>query len=138
MIVLVPVRYPLNGANRRAIEKGRELVAGHPDPELLIVHLNRSHRDEHVSRSDLQAAVESEFGDLPAHYVVRDGLFYEEAILNEAVRHEVDHVVLSERRYGAWKQLVRSLLDRGRETEAFLAEQLDAEIHVVTDGDDAS
>lgn len=133
MIVLVPVRHPLNASNRRAVEKARELIAEDPDPELLIVHVNSPHRDEPISRNDLRTVVESEFGQLPAHYVVRDAILYEEALLNEAVRHDVDHIVLSERRYSAWQHLVRSFLERDVGVEQFLDEQFDAEIHVVTD-----
>lgn len=135
MIVLIPVRYPLNDHNRSAINKGRELLEDdpNPDPELLIVHVNRLQKDEHVTRNDLRTAVEAEFGQLPANYIVRNSFLYEEAVLNEALNHNVDHIVLSERRYSTWQRLLREALDIGVDLKTFLDDQLETEIHIITD-----
>lgn len=133
MIVLVPVRYPLQDRNRAAIEYGLELIADEPNPELLIVHVNQLHEDEHVSRSDLRTAVQAEFGPIPANYVVRDNFLYEEALLEEASRQHVDHIVLSERRRSAWQQLLREALDLEVDLESFLADHLDTQIHVINE-----
>lgn len=133
MIVLIPVRYPLTDRNRSAINKGRELLADALDPELLLLHINRLQKGEHVTRSDLRTAIEAEFGALPATYLVRDAFLYEEAVLNEALNHDVDHIVLSERRYSAWQQLVRETLDIDVDLETFLDAQLETTIHIISD-----
>lgn len=133
MNVLIPVRYPLNDRNKRAIELGLDLVAEESDPELLIVHVNRIHENGSVNRSALREAVQAEFGSIPANYVVRDGLLYEEAILDEAIRHHADHIVLSERRRNAWQQLLREALDLEVDLESFLSKHLDTQIHVVNE-----
>ncbi|MFC6864401.1 universal stress protein [Halomicroarcula sp. GCM10025817] len=133
MTVLIPVRYPLTDRNKRAIEKGLELVADESDPELLIVYVNRLYKDDRIPRSTLRETVEAEFGTIPAHYVVRDGFLYEEAVLDEAIRQQVDHIVLSERRRAAWQQLLREAFDFEVDLESFLSKQLDVEIHVIPD-----
>jgi hypothetical protein len=135
MTVLIPIRYPLNDRNKRAIKVGLDLVAEEANPELLIVHVNRLHEDDHVNRSALRDAVQAEFGSIPASYVVRDGFLYEETILNEAIRYHADHIVLSERRWNAWQQLLRKALDLEVDLEPFLTEHLDAQIHVVNGQD---
>lgn len=132
MNVLIPVRCPLNDRNRRAIERGLELVADESNPELLIVYVNRLSKDDRIPRHALREAVEAEFGTIPAHYVVRDGFLYEAAILDEAIRQHADHIVLSERRRKAWQQLLREALDIEVDLGSFLSKHLDAEIHVVT------
>lgn len=95
--------------------------------------MHRLYKDDRIPRSTLRETVEAEFGTIPAHYVVRDGFLYEEAVLDEAIRQQVDHIVLSERRRTAWQQLLREALGFEVDLESFLPEHLDAEIHVIPD-----
>jgi hypothetical protein len=131
VLVLIPVRYPLTDYNRNAIQKGLDLTKDESNPELVILHVNQLHKHENVTQSELRKTVQAEFGMISANYIVRDSFLVEEAILDEAIRLDVDHVVLSERRYAAWQQRLRDILDIGVDLESFVDEHLDAEIHIV-------
>ena len=131
MLVLIPVRHPLTEYNRNAIEKGLDIIKEESNPELVILHVNQLHKHENVTQSELRKTVQAEFGVISANYIVRDGFLVEEAILDEAIRLDVGHVVLSERRYAAWQQRLRDILDIGVDLESFINEHLDAEIHIV-------
>ena len=90
-----------------------------------------TYNHESVTKKELRKTVQAEFGTISANYIVRDGFLVEEAILDEAIRLDVDHVVLSERRYAAWQQRLRDILDIGVDIEAIVEEHLDVEFHLV-------
>lgn len=75
MKILIPVQYPLTDVNKRAIQRGIDLVKGIEDSELLLFHLNEVQKDRRVTRQSLRETVESTFEGLNASYVVRDGFF---------------------------------------------------------------
>jgi len=72
MNVLIPVRYPLTDPNKRAIQRGMELVDGIENSELLIFYLNEVQKKQRLSRQSLREAVEAEFGGIEANYLVQD------------------------------------------------------------------
>ncbi len=131
MIVLVPVRQPLTDDNRAALQRGRSLIEGHDDAELLVLAVNLVHRDDDADRAAVRESVEAALGEVAASYAVRAGISFEEAIVDEAVRQDVDHVVLTERRRGALEQALARVLGGEVDLAARLGEQLGAEIHVV-------
>lgn len=133
MKILIPVRYPLTDVNKRAIQRAMDLVEGHENPELLIFHMNEVQKDQRISRKMLREAVESLFDGLEASYVVRDGFFIEEAIIEEAIRLEMDYIVLSKYRRDRWKQLLEEILDLNQNPEQLIRDKTGIEVEVVTD-----
>jgi nucleotide-binding universal stress UspA family protein len=133
MKVLIPVRYPLTPVNERAIRRGLDLVAGHDDPELMIFHLNEIQTDRRIGREKLRNAVESVFDGIEASYIVRDGFLVEEAVLEEAIRLEVDLIVLSGERQRRWRRILESVLDIDANPECFIRDKTGIEVEVVAE-----
>jgi len=131
MNVLVPVRFPLIDRNKRALKHALSLIEDDPMASVTILHLNSLPADEHVTRRDLRTAVEREFGAVRADYVIRDGFLVEEAILEEANRDEITHVVISEARRKTWVDSLLELLDVSVDIESYLRSNLDIELVVV-------
>lgn len=140
MHVLVPVQYPLTDTNRRAIGRATELLTDASNPELLVFHLNEIQSDRRIDRRTLREAVETEFEGLEATYLVRDGFLVEEAIIEEAIRLEMDYIVLSEDRRNRWRRLLDTLFDVEQSPEEFIRDHTGIHVEVVSepdsDGDD--
>lgn len=131
MNVLVPVQHPLTEANRQAIRRGQKLTGGREGTELLILHLNQIFENFRVNREDLRNSVESALGDVDANYVIRDGFFIEEAIIEIAIEFEMDLIILSEQRRNRWQRLLRVLFDIERDPEEVIKEATGIEVSVV-------
>lgn len=131
MNVLVPIRVPLTDRNKRALERALALIEDDPMASLTILHLNSIPSNEHLTRRDLRTAIEEEYGTIRADYVIRDGFLVEEAILEEANRDEITHVVISEARQKKWVDSLLELLDVSVDIEAFLRANLDTKLVVV-------
>jgi len=126
---LVSVRYPLTADSHRTIERGLE---AHDDGDSLIVlHISLLQNGDRISRGDLQAAVEAEFGEIPAHYVVRRGYVLEEAIVDEAARQNADHVLVGKTKRGRFRRRLGQLLGLYPDLEAELAESLGTRLEIV-------
>lgn len=125
--VVVPVRYPLSEHSRATVERAIE-VAEAEDAALTVLHVNQYHDSGQVSRADLKAAVEAEFGVLPnARYAVRTGLLVEETILEEVAEQRAEIVVVGSKQASRWRQMIRRLVD-DPDIEQYLQEELDAQI----------
>ncbi|MFC6838276.1 hypothetical protein [Halomarina ordinaria] len=135
MNVLVPVQYPLTETNRRAIRRGQDLTDGREGTELLIFHLNQVLEDRRVSRKELRAAVESAVGEIDANYVIRDGFFVEEAVIEIAIEFEMDMIVLSEQRRNRWQRLLSVMFGIERDPEEVIEEATGIEVTVIRDLD---
>lgn len=126
-LVLVPVRYPLTKPSKAAVLTAAEIAQNH-DGDLAVLHVNLYQNDRRVRPSQLRQAVERDCGRLPqARYVVRRGLFIEEAIRDEATAEQADIVVLEGTRAG-YAQRVRRRLFGTPDVEQFLQKQLDCQI----------
>ncbi|TQQ80955.1 universal stress protein [Halonotius terrestris] len=126
---LVTVRYPLTADSYRTIERG--LDAHDEGDSLIVLHISLLQNGDRISRSDLQAAVEAEFGEIPAHYVVRRGYVLEEAIVDEAARQNADHVLVGKTKRGRLRRRVAQLLGLYPDLEAELAESLGTRLEIV-------
>ena len=126
---LVTVRYPLTEAGRRTIEHGRTHLDSASD-SLLVLHVSLLQNGEKISRSDLQQAVEAEFGEIRAHYIVRQGYVLEEAIIDEVARQNADYVVVGKTRRGRLQRWLGRLLGLYPDLEAELSTQLNAELEI--------
>jgi nucleotide-binding universal stress UspA family protein len=138
MNVLVPVRYPLTETNKKAIQRGIVLVDGDDDAELLIFHMNEVQKDQRIGRQLLRDAVESAFDGLTASYVVRDGFFAEEAIIEAAIQFDTDCIVLSKYRRDRWKKLLEKILDLDHDPEQLIHESTGITVEVITEDDHES
>lgn len=132
MNVLVPVRFPLTDRNKRALEHALSLIDDDPMASVKVLYLNSFVNDEHVTRRDLRTAVEREYGEVRADYITRDGFLIEEAVLEEASREEITHVVISEARQRKWVDSLLKLLDMSGDIESYLRANLDIELIVVS------
>ena len=129
MTTLVSVRYPLTADSYRTIQRGRELT---DDGESLIVlHISLLQNGERATRSELQAAVEDELGEIGAHYIVRQGYVLEEAIIDEAARQHADRVLVGKTKRGRFRRWVGQLLGLYPDLEAALTENLGTRLEVV-------
>lgn len=125
--VVVPVRYPLSKHSRETLRKAIE-VAEERKAALTILHVDLYQQGHNVTRSELKAAVEREFGPVTnARYVVRSGFLVEETILEEVAAEGADVVVIGEKQVGPWRSTIRRLVG-DPDIEAYLREELSAEI----------
>lgn len=137
MTVLIPIHGELDDPGRRAIERGLALVADDPNPELVVLGVRTVSEGDRRNRGHLRKEVEAAFGELPAHYVVRDGVVPEETVLDEAARVGADHIVVSERpgdhdHGGGLGRYLRGRLGLEVELASYLDERSDATVHDVT------
>lgn len=129
--VVVPVRYPLTEHSRATLVEAID-IAAEEDAALTVLHVDLYHNGGSVTRGQLKAAVEDEFGRLPkARYVVRKGLLVEETILEEVVAEGADVVVIGKKQVSRWREMVRRVVD-DPDVEHFLEDELDARIVTVT------
>ena len=125
--VVVPVRYPLSPHSKATLSRALDVADEHA-ADLTVLHVNLYHNSQHVSRTELKRAVESEFGHIPhARYVVRSGLLVEETILEEVAQQQADIVVIGEKQASRWRRMIRRLVD-DPDIEQFLQNEIDAQI----------
>lgn len=127
---LVSVRHPLTAANRQTIERGLDYVTT-DDDSLIVLHVALLQNGERITREELRQSVEAEFGELPAHYVVRQGYVLEEAIIDEAARQEVDRVLVGKTNRSWLRRRLGRLIGLYPDLETELRRTLDAELEVV-------
>jgi K+-sensing histidine kinase KdpD len=128
---LIPVRYPLEEDSVRTLNRAIALTEVNENAHLYILHINLLSLDEHVEREELVHAVEREFGTLAdASYHVRKAFLLEEAILYEAVQHDVDYVVIGKDTKARWRQILADRLDIDTDLEVFLERHLNATLVV--------
>lgn len=128
--VLVPVRFPLSDHSAHTLSKAIE-VAEERDAELAVLHVNLYQNGEEVTRPQLKAAIEAEFGRLPnARYLVDRAFIVEDQIMDEIVAEDPDVVVLGHKQLGRWRRAVNRLLDDPDIAE-YLQEHIDVEYVIV-------
>ena len=127
---LVSVRYPLTADSYRTIQRGRELTDD--GGSLIVLHISLLQNGERATRSELQAAVEDELGEIGAHYIVRQGYVLEEAIIDEAARQNADRVLVGKTKRGRFRRWVGQLLGLYPDLEAALTENLGTRLEVVS------
>ena len=126
---LVSVRYPLTADSYRTIQRGRELTDD--GGSLIVLHISLLQNGERATRSELQAAVEDELGEIGAHYIVRQGYVLEEAIIDEAARQNADRVLVGKTKRGRFRRWVGQLLGLYPDLEAALTEHLGTRLEIV-------
>lgn len=130
MTVLVPIRYPLTKGSRRTLEEAVS-IADERDASLVVLHVDLFYDRRGVTIGDLRRAVRRAVGDLEgARYVVKEGLLVEETILEEALKRDVDLVVLGRDQRPRWKRMMSQLLSRP-DVDAYLEEEWEGEVRVV-------
>ena len=127
---LVAVRYPLTSAGYRTIQRGVEL-ADQEGGSLLVLHVSLLQNKSRISRQELRQSVESELGEINAHYVVRQGYVLEEALVDEVARQDVDRVLLGQTRRGPIRRRLGRLLGLYPDLEAELRQSLNTTLEVV-------
>jgi nucleotide-binding universal stress UspA family protein len=126
---LVSVRYPLTDDSHRTISRGLDHTAG--DDSLIVLHVALLQNGDSITREELRAAVEAEFGELPAHYVVRQGYVLEEAIVDEAARQSADRVIVGKTKRGRIRRRLGQLFGLYPDLEAELEATLSTSLEVV-------
>ena len=127
---LVSVRYPLSEDGRRTIQRGLDYVSD-DDDSLIILHVTLLQNGSKLTRQQLRAAVEGEFGEIPAHYVVRQGYVLEEAIVHEAARQSADRVIVGKTKRGRLRRRLGQLFGLYPDLEAELKATLSTTLEVV-------
>jgi len=126
---LVSVRYPLTDDSHRTISRGLDHTAG--DDSLIVLHVALLQNGDSITREELRAAVEAEFGEIPAHYVVRQGYVLEEAIVDEAARQSADRVIVGKTKRGRLRRRLGQLFGLYPDLEAELEATLSTSLEVV-------
>ena len=126
---LVSVRYPLSDDSHRTISRGLDYIAG--DDLLIVLHVALLQNGDSITREELRAAVEAEFGDIPAHYIVRQGYVLEEAIVDEAARQTANHVIVGKTKRGRIRRRLGQLFGLYPDLEAELEAALSTSLKVV-------
>ncbi|WP_302080079.1 universal stress protein [Salinibaculum rarum] len=130
--VVVPVRYPLSGHSRSTLAEAIDIAATE-DAALTVLHVNLYQGGTNVTRRELKAAVEREFGRLSnARYTVRKGFLVEKTILEEIAAEEADIVVIGKKQVSRWRRMVRRLVD-DPDVEDYLQNELDCDV-ITVDG----
>ena len=129
--VVVPVRYPLTDHSRATLEEAIR-IASDENAALTVLHVNLYQNGRQVTRSQLKAAVEREFGRLTnARYSVRKGLLVEQSILEEIAAEEADVVVIGKKQVSRWRRMVRRITN-DPDIEEFLRDRLDCRVVTVS------
>lgn len=131
MNVLIPVQYPLTETNERAIQRGIDIVTGHNNSELVVFYMNEIQKSHRIGRKELRDAVESEFEDLEANYVVRDGILIEESIIEEAIRLGIHSIILSKHRRDRWQRLLEEVFGANQNPEQFIRNHAGIDVEVI-------
>ncbi|MFW6448912.1 MAG: universal stress protein [Halobacteriota archaeon] len=128
--VLVPVRYPLSPHSKRTLEKAID-EAEDREAELVVLHVSLYHHGDEVTRRELKAAVEGEFGRLPnARFLIDRAFIVEDQILEEIVAEDADVVVLGHKQLGRWRRAINRLVDDPDVAE-YLQDKVDVEFVIV-------
>lgn len=128
--VVVPVRYPLTDKSRATLSDGID-AAREREASLTVLHVNVYQSGRKVSRAQLKAAVEREFGGVPdCRYVVRSGLLVEETILDEVAAQDADVVVIGKEQASRWRSALRRVAGHA-DVERYLRQELDCEVVTV-------
>ena len=129
--VLVPVRYPLQEASVETIAHAVDVADELGDAHLYLLHVNVLHKGEDVDRTQFRRAVDEQVDTPPETSChVRDAYLIEKAIHKEAAEQDVDYVVIGQSMRAQWRQLLADYLGIGVDLEAFLENQLNAELVV--------
>jgi len=127
---LVSVRYPLSEDGRRTIQRGLDYVSDDGD-SLIVLHVTLLQNGDKLNRQQLREAVEGEFGEIPAHYVVRQGYVLEEAIIDEAARQSADRVLVGKTKRGRIRRRIGQLFGLYPDLETELSRNLKTTLEVV-------
>lgn len=127
---LVTVRYPLTDDSHRTIQRGLEHLTDDSN-SLIVLHVTLLQNGDKLSRDRLRTAVESEFGEIPAHYVVRQGYVLEEAIIDEAARQNADRVLVGKTKRSRLRRRLGQLFGLYPDLEAELERNLSTTLEVV-------
>jgi nucleotide-binding universal stress UspA family protein len=105
--LVVPVRYPLTNRSKRTLSEAFS-VAHDYDADITILHVNLYQNSRNITQTDLQYAVEAEFGRVPhTEYVVRTGFLVEETIIDEVIGENADIVVVGQLTSSRWRRLLQ-------------------------------
>lgn len=126
---LVSVRYPLTEEGRRTINRGLDDLGD--EDALIVLHVALLQNGDSITRDELRAAVEAAVGEIPAHYVVRQGYVLEEAIVDEAARQTADRVVVGRTKRGRIRRRLGQLFGLYPDLEAELEAGLSATLEIV-------
>jgi len=130
-LVVVPVRYPLSQHSKATLEEAVR-IADERDADLTVLHVDLYQENRGVTRAELKAAVEREFGSLDrTRFVVRKGFLVEETILEEVAAEGADVVVIGTKQASRWRRMLQRFLD-DPDIETFLREKLDATVITVS------
>ena len=127
---LVSVRYPLNDDGHRTIQRGLEYLTNESD-SLIVLHVTLLQNSGKLTRDELRAAVEAEFGEIPAHYVVRQGYVLEEAIIDEAARQNTDRVIVGKTKHSRLRRRLGQLFGLYPDLEGELSRNLSTTLEIV-------
>ena len=127
---LASVRYPLNDDSHRTIQRGLEYLTDDGD-SLIVLHVTLLQNSDKLSRDELRAAVETEFGEIPAHYVVRRGYVLEEAIIDEAARQNADRVLVGKTKRNRIRRRLGQLFGLYPDLEGELSRNLSTTLEIV-------
>jgi len=127
---LVSVRYPLSEDGHRTIQRGLDHVSDDGD-SLIVLHVTLLQNGDKLNRQQLREAVEREFGEIPTHYVVRQGYVLEEAIIDEAARQNADRVIVGKTKRGRIRRRLGQLFGLYPDLETELTRNLKTTLEVV-------
>jgi nucleotide-binding universal stress UspA family protein len=130
-LVVVPVRYPLSRHSKATLREAIR-VAEERDADLTVLHVDLYQDSKGVTRADLKAAVEREFGRLArTRFVVRRGFLVEETILEEIAAEDADIAVIGSKQASRWRRMLQRFFD-DPDIETYLREKLDATVITVS------
>jgi len=98
---------------------------------LIVLHVTLLQNGDKITRQELRTAVESEFGSISAHYVVRQGYVLEEAIIDEAARQTADRVIVGKTKRGRIRRRLGQLFGLYPDLETELRQNLRMTLEVV-------
>ena len=127
---LVSVRYPLTEDSHRTIQRGLD-CCDTEDCSLIVLHVTLLQNGDKITRQELRTAVESKFGSISAHYVVRQGYVLEEAIIDEAARQTADRVIVGKTKRGRIRRRLGQLFGLYPDLETELRQNLRMTLEVV-------
>lgn len=128
--LVVPVRYPLTNRSKRTLLEAFS-VAHDYDADITVLHVNLYQNSRNITQTDLQGAIEAEFGyDPHTEYVVRTGFLVEETIIDEVIGENADIVVVGQTTPSRRRRILQRMLSRS-DIETALRDHLDCTVITV-------
>ncbi|MHC3438676.1 hypothetical protein ACYJ1Y_11405 [Natrialbaceae archaeon A-gly3] len=127
----MPVRDTSIDRSKRTLERARERAQRGDDGYVVVLHVDRAHRNETTNREEFDAAVSRVLSDFDYEVVTRQGIVVERVILEEAKQLEADVIIVGRTRKLWWRHVANRIVAIDPDVGQFLDDRTRVPVDVV-------